>query len=76
MTCCQVQIPVRIISDIHALLVPISNERYLAERIPGSQLTILDTGHFASEQVPDQPRRHRGGTGVARAEAQAGNPVI
>jgi pimeloyl-ACP methyl ester carboxylesterase len=35
-------------------LVPVSNGRYLTERIPGSDLTILTAGHFAWEQVPDQ----------------------
>jgi pimeloyl-ACP methyl ester carboxylesterase len=28
--------------------------RYLAERLPDSRLSILDTGHFAWEQVPDR----------------------
>lgn len=38
----------------HDPLVPPSNGRYLAQRLPNSQLTILDTGHFAWEQVPDR----------------------
>jgi len=34
--------------------VPVSNGSYLAERLPGSELTILEAGHFAWEEVPDQ----------------------
>jgi pimeloyl-ACP methyl ester carboxylesterase len=36
----------------HDPFAPVSNGRYLAGRIPGSQLSILDAGHFAWEQVP------------------------
>ena len=28
--------------------------RYLAERIPGSELTVLPASHFAWEEIPDQ----------------------
>jgi len=49
-----VRAPVHIISGAHDDLVPPSNGRYLDERLPDSRLSILDTGHFAWEQVPDR----------------------
>jgi pimeloyl-ACP methyl ester carboxylesterase len=66
----EVRIPVHIISGAHDDLVPPSNGRYLAERLPDSQLTILDTGHFAWEQVPGQYAAIVG-EWVARTEACA-----
>ena len=38
----------------HDALVPVSNGRYLAKRIPGSQLSVLGADHFAWKQVPGQ----------------------
>jgi len=49
-----IRVPVRIFAADGDPLVPVSNGRYLAERIPGSELTILAAGHFAWEQIPDQ----------------------
>ena len=49
-----IRVPVHVFACDDDPLVPVSNGRYLAERIPGSQLTILAAGHFAWEQVPDQ----------------------
>jgi len=54
--------------------VPVSNARYLAGRMPGSKLSILDAGHFAWEQVPGQYAAIIADW-VARAETQAGSPV-
>lgn len=65
-----VRTPAHIISGANDPLVPPSNGRYLAERLPNSQLTILDTGHFAWEQVPDQYAAIVTES-VARAEAQS-----
>jgi pimeloyl-ACP methyl ester carboxylesterase len=49
------QVPVHVFASDDDPLVPVSNGRYLAERIPGSELTILTAaGHFAWEQVFDQ----------------------
>jgi pimeloyl-ACP methyl ester carboxylesterase len=48
-----IRVPVRVFAADSDPLVPVSNGRYLAERIPGSELTILAAGHFAWEQVPD-----------------------
>ncbi len=49
-----IRVPVHVFAAADDPLVPVSNGRYLAERIPGSELTILAAGHFAWEQVPDQ----------------------
>lgn len=50
----EVRVPVRIFGATDDPLVPASNARYLAERIPGSQLTLLTAGHFAWEEIPEQ----------------------
>ena len=47
-------VPVRIFAADADPLVPVSNGRYLAERIPHSELTILPASHFAWEEIPDQ----------------------
>jgi pimeloyl-ACP methyl ester carboxylesterase len=49
-----IRVPVRVFAADADPLVPVSNGRYLAERIPGSELTILPAGHFAWEEIPDQ----------------------
>jgi pimeloyl-ACP methyl ester carboxylesterase len=48
----EVRVPVRVFGATDDPLVPVSNARYLAERVPGSELTILTAGHFAWEEVP------------------------
>jgi pimeloyl-ACP methyl ester carboxylesterase len=65
-----IRTPVHIVSGAHDDLVPPSNGHYLAQRLPDSQLSILDTGHFAWEQVPDQYAAIIAEL-VARAEARA-----
>jgi pimeloyl-ACP methyl ester carboxylesterase len=49
-----IRVPVRVFGATDDPLVPVSNARYLAERIPGSELTLLPAGHFAWEEVPEQ----------------------
>jgi len=49
-----IRVPVRIFGATGDPMVPVSNARYLAERIPGSELTVLAAGHFAWEEVPAQ----------------------
>jgi pimeloyl-ACP methyl ester carboxylesterase len=49
-----ISVPVQVFAAAYDPLVPVSNGRYLAERIPGSELTILEAGHFAWEELPDQ----------------------
>ena len=57
-----VTVPVHIIEGLHDPLVPPSNGCYLADRLPDSQLTILDTGHSPgnwtpSGTAPSSPKR-------------------
>ena len=49
-----ISVPVQVFAAADDPLVPVSDGRYLAERIPGSELTILTAGHFAWEEIPDQ----------------------
>jgi len=49
-----IHVPVHIFAAANDPLVPVSNGSYLAELIPGSELTILEAGHFAWEEIPDQ----------------------
>jgi pimeloyl-ACP methyl ester carboxylesterase len=49
-----ISVPVHIFAAADDPLVPVSNGRYLADLIPGSELTILPASHFAWEEVPDQ----------------------
>jgi pimeloyl-ACP methyl ester carboxylesterase len=65
-----VRVPVHVFAGARDPLVPVSNGRYLADRIPGSELTILPAGHFAWEEVPDQFAAIVTGL-VARAETSS-----
>ena len=49
-----IRVPVHVFAAAGDPLVPVFNGEYLAERIPGSKLTILPASHFAWEEVPDQ----------------------
>ena len=48
----QIQIPVQIIAGRQDQAVPPVNAEFLAQRLPRSQLAILDAGHYAWEDVP------------------------
>ena len=50
----EVRVPVRVFGATDDPLVPVSNARYLAERVPGSELTVLEAGHFAWEEAPGE----------------------
>ncbi len=50
----EVAVPVQVFGATDDPLVPLSNARYLAGRITGSELTVLTAGHFAWEEVPEQ----------------------
>jgi pimeloyl-ACP methyl ester carboxylesterase len=50
----EVHVPVRVFGATDDPLVPLSNARYLAERVPGSELTVLTARHFAWEEVPEE----------------------
>jgi pimeloyl-ACP methyl ester carboxylesterase len=49
-----ISVPVHVFAAAADPLVPVSNGRYLAERIPGSKLTVLMASHFPWEEIPDQ----------------------
>lgn len=49
----QIETPVKIITSDHDPLVPLSNAEYLSERLPRSELTVLNLGHFAWEDGAD-----------------------
>jgi pimeloyl-ACP methyl ester carboxylesterase len=49
----KIQTPVKIINSDHDPLVPLSNAEYLNVRLPRSELTVLDAGHFAWEDKAD-----------------------
>lgn len=46
--------PVQIISGRNDILVPPSNAEYLHERLPNSELALLNTGHFVWEDGSDE----------------------
>ena len=49
-----VSVPVHVVYGAHDPLVPPSNGRYLAQRLPAARLTILDAAHFGWEEAPQQ----------------------
>jgi pimeloyl-ACP methyl ester carboxylesterase len=69
-----VRVPVHVVVGAGDPLVPVSNGTYLAERIPRSQLSVLDAGHFAWEEAPGQYAAAVADW-VAHAEQQARNRV-
>ncbi len=70
----RVQVPVHIVTGAHDPLVPPSNGRYLADRILGSRLSVLDAGHFAWEQASGAYAAIITDW-TARAETRDGSPV-
>ena len=50
----QVQTPVQIISGRRDPVVPLVNAEYLDERLPHSQLHVIDAGHFIWEDAADE----------------------
>lgn len=70
----EVRAPVRVFGATDDPLVPVSNARYLAERVPGSELTVLTAGHFAWEQVPGE-FASMVADWVTRAEKASSGPV-
>jgi pimeloyl-ACP methyl ester carboxylesterase len=50
----QIQTPVQIIAGSRDKVVPPVNAEYLHERLPQSQLHLIDSGHFAWEDAADE----------------------
>jgi pimeloyl-ACP methyl ester carboxylesterase len=49
-----VQTPVQIISGVRDRVVPPVNSEYLHERLPHSELHLIDSGHFVWEDAADE----------------------
>jgi len=49
-----IETPVQVLAGRNDALVPPGNAEYLHDRLPHSRLNLLDAGHFAWEEVPDQ----------------------
>ena len=50
----QIQTPVQIISGRRDAVVPLVNAEYLDQRLPHSQLHVIDSGHFIWEDAADE----------------------
>ena len=50
----QIETPVTIINGRHDPVVPLTNAEFLDERLPNSQLVIIDAGHFVWEEAPSE----------------------
>jgi pimeloyl-ACP methyl ester carboxylesterase len=47
-----IQTPVTIINGRHDTVVPLSNAEFLDARLPNSQVSVIDAGHFVWEEAP------------------------
>src|SRR5262249_37831744 len=50
----KIQTPVQIIAGRRDAVVPTVNAEYLHERLPHSELHLIDSGHFAWEDAADE----------------------
>ncbi|HYN51651.1 MAG TPA: alpha/beta hydrolase [Thermoleophilaceae bacterium] len=50
----EIRTPIQIIAGARDSLVPPANAEYLVDRVPNSQLALLDTGHFAWEDGAEE----------------------
>jgi pimeloyl-ACP methyl ester carboxylesterase len=50
----QIQTPVQIIAGRRDMVVPPINAEYLHERLPHSELHLIDSGHFVWEEAADE----------------------
>lgn len=48
-----IETPVQVIAGRHDPVVPLANAEYLHERLPNSELDIIDVGHFVWEEGAD-----------------------
>ncbi|TPL11483.1 alpha/beta hydrolase [Mesorhizobium sp. B2-4-14] len=49
----QIPTPVRVIAGRHDQVVPLANAEFLVERLPNSDLAIIEAGHFIWEDAAD-----------------------
>jgi len=47
-------LPVTVVTGQHDHVVSLANARFVTDRVPDSQLVVLDAGHFLWEEIPDQ----------------------
>ena len=47
-------LPVTVVTGQRDHVVPLANAQFLADRVPDSELILLDAGHFLWEGLPDQ----------------------
>ena len=47
-------LPVTVVTGQHDHVVPLANAHFVTDRLPDSQLVVLDAGHFLWEEIPDQ----------------------
>jgi pimeloyl-ACP methyl ester carboxylesterase len=50
----RIETPVTVIASRHDRVVPMANAEFLDDRLPHSRLVVLEAGHFAWEEAPDQ----------------------
>jgi len=50
----EIETPVLIIAGDHDRAVPMVNAEFLDERLPNSELTVIDAGHFVWEEAADE----------------------
>ena len=50
----RIRTPTRIIAGAYDTTVPLANAEFMAERLPGSRLDILEAGHFTWEDAADE----------------------
>jgi pimeloyl-ACP methyl ester carboxylesterase len=48
----QITMPVTLINGRHDRVVPVSNAKFLDERLPTSRVVLIDAGHFVWEEAP------------------------
>jgi pimeloyl-ACP methyl ester carboxylesterase len=48
----QIATPVTIINGLNDPVVPVANAEFLDERLPNSQVVLIDAGHFVWEEAP------------------------
>jgi pimeloyl-ACP methyl ester carboxylesterase len=47
-------LPVTVVTGQHDHVVPLANAQFVTDRVPDSQLVVLEAGHFIWEEIPDQ----------------------
>ena len=70
--------PTQIVAGRDDEIVPWSNNQYLQDVLPNSEIHPLDAGHFAWEQAADEygrPRRRLGRRRISARRAPSDHPL-